>query len=34
MNETKGDHLTRGSIYVTGIQKLKDRVEVSYTEGE
>ena len=32
VNEMGNDHLSKGYIYVTGFQKIKDRAEVTYTE--
>ena len=34
VNEAKTDQLSKGYLYVTGIQKLKERAEVTYTEAE
>lgn len=32
VNDMSNDHLSKGYIYVTGFQKIKDRAEVTYTE--
>jgi DNA replication licensing factor MCM5 len=34
VNDSKGDQLSKGYIYVTGIEKTKERADVSYTEAE
>ena len=34
VNDLKTEQLSRGYMYVTGIQKTKERAELSYTEQE
>ena len=35
VNETKGDQqLSRGYLYVTGIQKIKERSDITYSQQE
>ena len=31
VNDLKGDHLSKGYLYVTGFEKVKDRAEINYT---
>jgi DNA replicative helicase MCM subunit Mcm2 (Cdc46/Mcm family) len=32
VNDLKTDQLNKGYLYVTGIQKVKERAEINYTE--
>lgn len=34
INDAKNEHLSRGYMYVTGVQKIKERAQINYTEAE
>jgi hypothetical protein len=34
VNDVKGEMLAKGYLYVTGIQKIKERSDISYSEQE
>ena len=34
VNEIQGLHLSKGYLYVTGVQKIKERTDITYTEHE